>query len=336
MSRDTSFMLKGIAILMMVFLHLFNRVDVVITQTTPLLYIGSIPFVNILTRACPPVPFFLILSGYGLDYMYAQGRVSFKNQLHRLLKLYITYWLVLFIFVSIGSILRPNVYPGDLYKIIGNITSYNSSYNAVSWFLFPYMLLSLTSIIIFRILDKVNKYFAIILFCFIYLISAYIYSRYIAVKQSYDSVFAHVVVYFESMFSFVIGALLHRQNIKGKLFIRSLKDKNILLIVCLLVLVSLKCFIRTMAFDPFYSFVFIFLFIHLNVKGVFRSFLYFMGKYSMVIWLTHSFFCIHLFPKFIYSFKLPLLIYAALLLVSISVSFPIMKLSQSVAKKLRL
>lgn len=92
------------------------------------------------------------------------------------------------------------------------------------------------------------------------MISAYIYSRYIAVKQSYDSVFAHVVVYFELMFSFVIGALLHRQNIKGKLFIRSLKDKNILLIVCLLVLVSLKCFIRTMAFDPFYSFVFIFLF----------------------------------------------------------------------------
>ncbi len=29
MSKDTSFMLKGIAILMMVFLHLFNRVDVV-------------------------------------------------------------------------------------------------------------------------------------------------------------------------------------------------------------------------------------------------------------------------------------------------------------------
>lgn len=336
MSKDTSFMLKGIAILMMVFLHLFDRVDVVITQTTPLLYIGSIPFVNILTRACPPVPFFLILSGYGLDYMYAQGRVSLKNQLHRLLKLYISYWLVLFIFVSIGSIVCPNLYPGDLSKVIGNITSYNSSYNAASWFLFPYMLLNLTSIIIFRMLDKVNKYFAIILFCFIYLMTAYIYSRYISIEQSYDSVFAHIVVYFELMFSFVIGALLHRQNIKGKLFIGFLKDKNILLIVCLLVLVSLKCFIRTMAFDPFYGFIFIFLFIHLNIKGVFRSFLYFMGKYSMVIWLTHTFFSSYLFPKFIYSFNYPLLIYAILLFVSISVSVPIMKLSQLIAKKLRL
>ena len=53
-----------------------------------------------------------------------------------------------------------------------------------------------------------------------------------------------------------------------------------------------------------------------------------MGKHSMVMWLTHSFFCYHLFHDFIYSFKYPLLIYVVLLSISYLTSFPIMFLAK--------
>ena len=49
-----------------------------------------------------------------------------------------------------------------------------------------------------------------------------------------------------------------------------------------------------------------------------------MGKLSLIIWLTHSFFCYYLFHDFIYGFKYPLLIYIVLISISYLVSIPIM------------
>ncbi len=332
MSKETSLLLKGIAILMMVFLHLFNTEANVIQYSTPLIFIGSHPLVNLLTRACPPVPFFLLLSGYGLDYMYAKGRVGFTSQVCRLLKLYIAYWLILLIFVSIGSFIRPDDYPGSWQKIVGNVTSYASSYNSETWFLFPYMLLSVTSQYIFRVIDKLGKWKSAFIFCLIYFCTAFYISRYVAVHKSYNDFSTHIVVYLELSFSFVLGAVLHRISVdKGGLKIPVLHGKGWLTALLLSVLVIVKCLSASMALDPFYCIVFTILFIQLNVRGWLARFLGLMGKYSMPIWLTHSFFCYHLFHDFTYSFKYPLLIYAVLLAISLAVSIPILKLSNLIS-----
>ena len=84
MSKEQSTIIKGVAILLMIFLHLFNH-DVT-GDCTPLLYIGNTPFVTILTRACGPVPFFLIVSGYGLHYTYHHKGLTWNGQLRRILK----------------------------------------------------------------------------------------------------------------------------------------------------------------------------------------------------------------------------------------------------------
>lgn len=62
MSKEYSNYLKGIAILMMVFLHLFQHLDWVLPLDC-LINIGGIPIVYYISRMCNPVPFFLILSG---------------------------------------------------------------------------------------------------------------------------------------------------------------------------------------------------------------------------------------------------------------------------------
>jgi hypothetical protein len=69
MSKEESTLLKGVAILFMLFLHLFMRTDLT-ACCHPLLFVGSVPFVHIMTWSCPPVGIFLILSGYGLSYVY--------------------------------------------------------------------------------------------------------------------------------------------------------------------------------------------------------------------------------------------------------------------------
>lgn len=73
MSLRESTILKGVAILFMLYLHLFNRlenVDLCITH----LSVGNIPLVHLFTRCTNPVPFYLILSGYGLYASYKNGK----------------------------------------------------------------------------------------------------------------------------------------------------------------------------------------------------------------------------------------------------------------------
>ena len=83
MTKEQTNILKGIAILMMLFLHLFNGSNLT-DVCKPLLFIGSTPLVHIISKACNPVGIFLILSGYGLSYTYFRGKLSFNGQKHRL------------------------------------------------------------------------------------------------------------------------------------------------------------------------------------------------------------------------------------------------------------
>ena len=57
--------MKGIAILLMLFYHLFNQMRYV-DLCDCLIYIGDAPAVYILSRAANPVAFFLVLGGYGM------------------------------------------------------------------------------------------------------------------------------------------------------------------------------------------------------------------------------------------------------------------------------
>ena len=208
MTKEQTTILKGVAILMMLFLHLFNGSN--LTEVCePLLFIGNTPLVHIISKACNPVGIFLMLSGYGLSYTYYRGKLSINGQERRLLKLYIHYWIILLIFVSIGSFVRPEKYPGSFSNIILNFTSISNSYNSETWFLFPYALLSLTSVWIFRCIDKLGCVKSIIITWVLYMISCYITSRYIAVNKSYTEWYAYVITYFNVLFSFVIETVYY-------------------------------------------------------------------------------------------------------------------------------
>jgi len=200
MTREQTTILKGVAILMMLFLHLFNGSNLS-AVCEPLIFVGGTPLVHIINRACNPVGIFLMLSGYGLSYTYYRGKLSVNGQERRLLKLYIHYWLILLIFVSIGFFVKPSKYPGSLLDIIMNFTSLSSSYNSETWFLFPYTLLSLTSIWIFKCIDKLGSVKSIVVSWILYMVSCYVISRYIAVNKSYTEWYTYILTYFNVLFS---------------------------------------------------------------------------------------------------------------------------------------
>ena len=76
MSKQETQELKGVAILLMLFLHLFNHEHEVALCSNSI-FINGIPLVHLMTRMANPVPFFVILSGYGLYASYStRGGIS--------------------------------------------------------------------------------------------------------------------------------------------------------------------------------------------------------------------------------------------------------------------
>lgn len=149
-NREKSTQIKGVAILMMIFFHLFNQLHNV-ELCRNYIYINDSPLVYVLSHLCNPVGLFLLLGGYGLYKVWAKGD---RNRWKRILRLYIHYWIILLIFVSIGHFVKPDLYPGDISKLLENFTSYKTSYNGELWFLLPYAIISASSPFICSIISK--------------------------------------------------------------------------------------------------------------------------------------------------------------------------------------
>ena len=74
-SKERSQVLKGCALFMMVFLHLFNQTSNLQT-TFSLCEIDGVPLVNLMARGMGPVEFYLFLSGYGLYYIFKSKKLT--------------------------------------------------------------------------------------------------------------------------------------------------------------------------------------------------------------------------------------------------------------------
>lgn len=330
MTKEQTAMLKGVAIVMMVFLHLFNHAELA-ARCHNFLFVGGQPLVHILARACRPVPFFLILSGYGLSYVYAHAGLRPAPQARRLLRLYVHYWVILLIFVAIGHFVRPDYYPGDVGKLLLNLSGYRSTYNYETWFLLPYALLSVTAWGIFRCIDKLGAVRFFLLSMAVSLCAAYVTSRYIAPAKAYDAPWALPCTYLNLQGEFTLGALLYRY-VQRRPLPRLGAVPTFLLLAVLMVV---ECLAHTSALSGFYALAWIVLLLpHLPQWGAAATLLRHLGRRSMGIWMIHSYFCYYLFQDLTYSLRYPLLIFACLMAVSYLCAMCTMRLSEALIQRL--
>lgn len=214
MSIKETIILKGVAILFMLYLHLFNQMANVDLCTT-YLSVGGIPFVYLFSRCTNPVVFYLILSGYGLYVSYKSGRK--QNPLKRIVKLYVHYWITLVLFVLLGCwVVGSQVYPGTFPKFLENVTGWITSYNGEIWFLFPYVLLAVSSPFLFRLLNKV-RFLSVFLMTGILYFIAYVLIHLFGQSYLYLHQLAYMpILYIILLFPFMLGAMLVKYNIVNK------------------------------------------------------------------------------------------------------------------------
>ena len=311
LARSESLQLKGSAILIMVLLHLFNRQENVDQCIISINLLGE-PLVSQLAKfveIC--VPLYLFLSGYGLYIQFQKNRTI--APIKRILKLYLIFWTCFIVFIPLGCILVPESYPGNWKTFIENITAWKTSYNWEWWFIFPYLLLLLTSNILFKCIARWNFCISFLFSCIIYVIA------YLAISLYKPQLVGTYILYnfFEFLrmiCSFMWGALFAKYDlfytIKNTIKLNDLWT-NLLMICILIGTFILRAIIPIHAASVLFMIVFACCFYMIKKSVRIENFFKLMGRHSTNIWLVHTFFCYYYFHDIIYGLKYPILIYIA-------------------------
>lgn len=318
--------LKSIAILMMLFLHLFNRDYNNLFK--PVIFIAGKPlsyYLSLFSDAC--VPIFAFVSGYGLYFTFKRDtEIYFKNNFKRLKKLYINYWIILLIFaVILGYVIKPDSYPGSITKFIVNFTGAETSYNGSWWFFTIYVLFVLTSCFWFNLVDKINPYLFLSGLLLIYIITFYCktYRPNIFDNNLVHWFYIKTVLYFFTLFQFMLGvfAFKYDWNTRIRVIFKYIRYKNIAAFSLIISLIFFHGLFPNLIVAPFTGLAFILLFLQIDLSEKANKVLDYLTPHSTNLWLIHLFFCTIFFSNFIYSFRYVPIIFLVLLAVCIFSSY---------------
>lgn len=331
-SKDQSSCLKGIAILMMLFLHLFNKEEF-FPLYTPLFYINGYPFEYCLARAMNPVGIFLFISGYGLFKSWIKKHYGVSAIFRRLLRLIVVYWLTLLVFVSLGSFINSEKYPGSIEDFFSNISALRTTYNGECWFLLPYIALSILSVYLFPLVKQLKWYITALVMLVLFYLEALLYGR------IWNLIFENAFFLFacrtiEISCNFVLGAVVAKLSTENFSFHLSHGYWNKYLSVLVMLFLVAYCTLYGMPLAPIYFVLFTLLLVNIipfncSERRVCKPFML-LGMYSMPMWLIHTYYSKYLFTDFIYSFKYPILIFGVEVAVSYVSGIVFLKLSNRI------
>lgn len=332
--------LKALAILMMLFLHLFNRDYHGLFE--PLIFIGSVPlsyYLSLFSDAC--VPIFCFVSGYGLYYKYQKNQLAYiSSNLTRIKKLYINYWIVLILFaVILGFAFQKEGLPGSLLTFILNFTAILTTYNGAWWFFLTYILLVASSKFLFKHLNQTPVILVVgsVIFYLVSFISRTYRPNIFGIDLLYW-IQHQVSLYGTSLFPFLIGAyaLKEKWNSKISFIFSSFRYKSGTSILGIILLIIVHAIIPNFIIAPFLAIPFIFFFLQIKQPRILKRILDFLAPHAVNMWLIHMFFYVTYFKDFIYGAKYVPIIFAVLILCSVLSSFIVNRIYNFAVSKILL
>lgn len=334
-SLNETNVLKAIAICAMLCHHLFYE--------NP--EYGTVAFKLALTgKVC--VALFVFLSGYGMAVQYQKVLIDCNHVaqngkshtllndvlkracflLRRYLKFYMNYWVVFLITVPLGVF------------VFGRTLEIAYGADAVVWSSLLSDFFGLNALESYNITWWVNRLFLVLWLLFPLL--------YWSMNSKFVSIWMLILLYYNPgsilyplnffasgistwMISFALGIYLAVNGSALNNILNKINPYVILVVLCVLALAFLYmrnncvfyCFLGVKG-DPF-----IVVFLSFAIVSLCRltkrnlSFLAFVGKHSMNMYLTHTFIYGYFFRDFIYEFKYPFLIFVMLFVSSLLLSF---------------
>lgn len=322
MTKKDTTIIKGVAILLMLWLHLFNNMQNV-DLCENLIYIGGVPISHLLARICGPVECFLFLSGYGLFYVYKAGRNSNFN---RIFKLYSPYLVTVTSFILLGNFIHKGTFNTSFSVLFQNLTGYTYTYNGTLWFFLPYVASMLIMPYIFKLTEKMGGVLLLILSLL------FVLSVDVCIKKWGLFLYAHLWIYRPLLIiSFIaqmlIGSLMLKTN-----YIEWFKNAfygHRLLLITLFI-----CSTVGGIFFNFKIYHFCYIIFLIPTICTFRRWewvnklLVSLGNNSMIMWLCHAFYYQIILHNFLFSLKYPIIIFLTLTVLSYMTSVILSKPSR--------
>ena len=328
MSKQHSAIVKGLAILLMVIYHLPRILAPDSLQPAVAGFLGNISY---------PISFFVIVTGYGLYYAYHKGYLDWKYLLRRTARLYVSFWLVIAIFVfGIGIWLHPGQFDMTPYRIFTNLIGWRWDYCQFTWFLFTYILLTFCTKWIIKAIERLGNIASLILAYLLWGAMAFLISRF------YDSFLRHHyyvyhIVLVGEMVSFITpGIIMARTVLTGKRLTWSkIEGKNVVVLLLLAAVFVIKG-LALLPIFPYFAAVVVWLIAHLKVGAISRHTFIPLGNLSMMMWFCHGFLGPYLFLDYYLMIKSPLLAFIIWFTISLVVAWLLMPISNRISKALKL
>ncbi|HEO8931352.1 TPA: acyltransferase [Serratia marcescens] len=329
-SKEKSELIKGIAIVMMLFHHLFGYPSRIASniEVQHLFESFDIEFnVGGFCKIC--VPIFLFISGYGFSSRLKDG-VGYLYVVGELKSIYFSYWIVLAIFLSIGFVfVKGEKYTLNMMSLLGDVSGLTSNYNDEWWFFKLYVM----NLLALPVLLKIKSNYLLISTIPMMLVGKFFFV--------YGGAPQFIVEFLVSIFPFAAGLVFGRVagGVEDSKIISSGINKISLINPFILLVISIIAykFGKTMGLMLASPLFVIFLCrITDRVKGVSENVLRSLGRHSLYMWLTHSFYCYYFTQEFIYYPKYPVVILVWLVAISYVTSIIISYFERGIYRALAL
>lgn len=315
MDKRESEVIKGIAILFLLFLHLFGDPGDV-EKLRNFLYIDGVPLTTYLSRITSAVYIFLFVSGYGLYKAYEKSRVLFRDNGRRILRLYIHYWIVMVLWLLCGALVTAGShYWGDVRALISNATAYDTSWNFPAWFIAPYCVAALASPLWCKFVDRSPRTAAVVALAGGFLVLVFLFR---VLYPFYVELPPYVMIPTRSL-DFIavmmIGAFFARKELFSRIKY-FFSNRQFLLFVLLMIVMCVRASTSRIIFHREYMLTLIVLLVAVKWPKPISAFLEDMGRRSTTMWLCHAFFCYYFLKDLLYSLGHPAVVYVVLVGVS--------------------
>ncbi len=338
MTKDETRQLKGVAILMMLWLHLFSDQASVNLCGYWLTYVNGLPLVYALTRiASCCVPFYVLLGGYGLAKTYELRNGDVQGG-RRAWTLMANFWIVFLIFVPLGCVFNSRLFPDSMLTLLLNAVGISYSYNGAWWFLLPYVVLTLLARPLIKRIFGQNGRQDTMMVAVLSVVTIGVYLIADDMKLDLTSPLMALVTLLNVaglMLLFCAGILLVKYRSVERARERLKKWPQMGLLAVLAVLCGVKMLLggSSLLNVPFTLLV-VPLLLAVRWPQSLRRVMYFMGRHSTNMWLTHYFYYF-IFGRLIYGLHYPLLIFAFLTGASVACAMLLNPLTEWVRRRIR-
>lgn len=335
--RDSK-MLKGVAILSMLMLHLFCRRENL--PYTPLLWISSTPLIyyfGLFGDIC--VSIFCFISGYA--HALQSSEEALRCRWKHLLRFMISFWLITVLFSIIGMCAGNTVIPGNVKEFLLNCLTIQNSYNGAWWYANTYILLVALQPLSRSFAERCPAWLVMLLTFGFYTVG---YGIRFWGWGACDSMvlswlITHIGLLGTSYFPYMIGMLFCKKQVisllrqqTAAIGRRTMQIITLIIFVCMIVAHGI---VPSLFVAFITATVTIVLLCICPIPKWTTDVLCYFGEHSTNIWLVHMFFYGSLFGGLAFRAKYPIPVFLFLLALSLAASYGIKRLCKPILKLVR-